>query len=160
MIGGRVYAEIDYDKSMTTLLVVKAPPFYSKLVQETYGILKEEKLSGIQVADKMAEAEKAFDGKLSTSYQSAVTGSAYLGLDLEIKRAVVTKVRYYYNTLDGFTLNGVKIQGSKDNIAWTDLYDFGEQPNIGWNKWVPATLDYESYRYIQIRSNNLAFAIH
>lgn len=125
LIGGRVYAELDLAQSSDAQLVFKAPPYYSKLVQETYGTLKEEKLTGTHVGDRSAEVEKAFDGKLSTSYQSSGTGTGYIGIDVgDLKKAVVTRVRYYYNTLPGFTLSTVKIQGSVDNSAWVDLHTF------------------------------------
>lgn len=152
LIGGRTYAEIDTTQSTKSLLVYKAPPYYSKLVQETYGTLKEQKLTGAHVGDKAGEIEKAFDGKTATAYQSNGFSNIYLGIDLGTqKKAVVTRVKYNYNTIASHALKDAKIVGSNDNTAWDTLYTFATEPLPGWGQWAPTTLDYKSYRYIQIR---------
>jgi len=108
ILGGKVEAQIDLGRSTASTLYYTVPAYANFLTQTSYGLFTQAKLTGDIIADNLLIAETAFDNKISTAYPLGTVASSFIGYDFgTIKRANITKIRYFVNQTDSLKISDV-----------------------------------------------------
>jgi len=105
------------------------------------------------IGSSIHHATAAQDGSLNTA-SYFVGANCNLGIDLGAgSKGLVNGVNYalrQMNNLESGRYNLVKIEGSNDNSAWTELATLGQQGKVGWNSKAISTTT--AYRYLRWNS--------